>query len=194
MTLIIGNIIALIASILMIIISCLKTKKEIIITQTIQITLLAISSFILGGITGAIINLITIIRNILCYKNKLNKTNIFLIITLLVLTTILFNNINLLGFLPLISTIIYTIFINTKSTIKLKILILLNMICWGIYDFCIMSYTSAIFEAISTITSLISLRQLLKNKKIDYKNIFFKIKRPLLEKNINNKDLSIVET
>lgn len=162
MSLIIGNIIALIASILIIVISCAKNKRIIIILQTIQVALLTLSNIILGGIPGAIINAITIIRNILCYKNKLTKINVVIIATALTILSLLFNN-SLIGLLPLIGTLLYTIFINTKSTIKLKQLILLNMICWGIYDFSIKSYTSAIFELIGTITGIISIYQI-KNK------------------------------
>lgn len=165
MTLIIGNIIALLASILIVFISYAKNKKNIIILQTLQVSLLTLSNLILGGLTGAIINAITIVRNILCYKNKLTKLNITIISVLLIVLSLYFNNLSLIGVLPLISTVIYTVFINTKSTIILKLLLLLNMICWGIYDFTIQSYTSAIFDFLGIITSIISICQLKANKK-----------------------------
>lgn len=68
--LILGNFIALIASILMIYVGTIKDKSKIIFTQTIQIMIIIISNIILGGITGAIINIICCIRNILCYKKN----------------------------------------------------------------------------------------------------------------------------
>ena len=154
MTIIIGNIIALIASILMIFVSSSKNKKKILIYQTVQVALLTLSTLILGGIAGAIINAITIIRNI------------FIISISIIVLSLAFNNLGYIGLLPLISTVLYTMSINTKSTIKLKSMILLNMICWGIYDFIIMSYTSAIFEFIATITSIITIYQLLKDKEL----------------------------
>lgn len=171
MRLIIGNVIALIASILIIIVSYAKNKKQILILQTTQVALLAISNFILGGIPGAIINAITVVRNILCYKEKLTNRNIAIITILLVTISLYFNNLNLIGLLPLISTVLYTIYINTKSTIKLKLLILLNMICWGIYDFIIMSYTSAIFQFIAIFTGIISIYQLISKKETNKKAI-----------------------
>ena len=48
-----------------------KTKEKILYFQTVQIGLSVISNIILGGITGAIINALSLIRNILCYKDKL---------------------------------------------------------------------------------------------------------------------------
>ena len=70
-SIIIGNIIAFIASILMVYSGMLKQKKKILYFQTVQIGLSVISNIILGGITGAIINALSLIRNILCYKDKL---------------------------------------------------------------------------------------------------------------------------
>ena len=92
LNLIIGNIIALVASIIMVYSGILKHKKKILYFQTIQIGLSVISNIVLGGISGAIINAINLIRNILCYKEKL-KTKEKIIITLLATILICkFNN------------------------------------------------------------------------------------------------------
>lgn len=68
MALIIGNIIALIGSILMVYVGVIKDKKGILFVQSLQIALLAISNLVLNGISGFIINTINFIRNIICYK------------------------------------------------------------------------------------------------------------------------------
>ena len=70
---IIANIIAFIASILMAFTGILKKKSTIILVQTIQIALFVLSNLMLGGITGAIVNAISCVRNILCYKDSLGK-------------------------------------------------------------------------------------------------------------------------
>lgn len=57
---IIGNIISLIASLLMIYSGIIKQKEKNIYVQTIQIRLLIISNAVLGGITGTITNGISI--------------------------------------------------------------------------------------------------------------------------------------
>ena len=82
MSVVIGNIISLLASVLMTYSGYIKSKGKFLIVQIIQMSLSALSNFILGGITGTIINLVNIIRNVLCYKNKLNKYSIALILTL----------------------------------------------------------------------------------------------------------------
>ena len=79
MTFVIGNIIALVGSILMIYVGTIKDKKRILYVQSLQIGLFAISNLVLNGISGFIINTINFIRNIICYKELLSlKVKIFL--------------------------------------------------------------------------------------------------------------------
>lgn len=159
-TLIIGNIIALLASIVMVVVGYLKDKKKILITQTIQIGLFVISNLVLGGITGAIINVISGVRNILCYKEKLNKIAIIILIVISITFSFAFNNLGLIGLLPLASTVLYTLFMNTKDVIKFKVLILSTCVLWAIYDIFIKSYTSACFDIMTILTSIISMIQI----------------------------------
>ena len=165
MNIYVGNIIALVASLLMVYTGILKSKQKIIYLQTVQIGLSAISNIILGGISGAIINVVSCIRNILCYNNKLNNLFKIIIISLSIILILLFNNLGIIGILPLISIIVYTLFINTKNVIELKLLIIFTMIMWGIYDFYIKSYTSFIFDTATMIVNIISIIKLNRKKK-----------------------------
>lgn len=161
---VVGNIIALIAASIMVYSGLLKEKKKIICAQTLQLSLITVSDLVLGGITGAIINLVSCIRNILCYKNKLNFT-LKIIITLV--TTILslkFNNLGFIGLLPLISTVIYIWTMDTKNIIKLKIVIIFTMITWFIYEIKIKLYISAIFDIANIFTNIYAIKQIVKNK------------------------------
>lgn len=160
MQIIIGNIVALIASIIMIYSGYLKQKKKILYAQTIQIGLSVLSNIILGGITGAIINAISCVRNILCYKEKLNNISKFILILLATILSLCFNNLGIIGFLPLISTIAYILLMNTKNVIKFKYLIIFTMILWCCYDLYIKSYTSACFDFMCIIVNLFSIIQI----------------------------------
>lgn len=166
----IGNIVAFIASILMVYSGIIKDKKKIVFIQTIQIGLFVLSNLILGGITGAITNIICCIRNILCYKNKLNfKEKTILTITLIVIS-LKFNNLGLLGFLPVISNIIYMWNMNTKNIINFKLLNIFSTTTWLVYDLSISSYTSSLFNVANIIANTISIYDLKKNKKRGRKN------------------------
>ena len=163
MKLIIGNIVALIASIIMVYSGYLKQKKKILYVQTIQIGLSVLSNIILGGITGAIINAVSCIRNILCYKEKLSNITKIVLIIIAITLSLSFNNLGLIGLLPLISTIIYISLMNTKDIIKFKYLIILTTILWLAYDLYIKSYIFACFDFMNIVVNIISIIQLLKN-------------------------------
>ena len=122
MQVIIGNIVALIASIIMVYTGYIKSKNKIIFVQTIQIII-----FSLG-----------------------------------------FNNLGLLGFLPLISTVVYIILMDMKDVVKFKYLIIFTMILWFVYDLYIKSYTSACFDFMTIVVSIVSIIQI-KRKIINNK-------------------------
>lgn len=157
---IIGNIIALIASILMVYSGMLKQKNKILHFQTVQIGLSVISNIVLGGITGAIINALSLIRNILCYKDKLGLKEKIVITILATILTLKFNNLGYIGLLPLISTVSYVWLMNIKDVKKFKWLIVFTMLMWFIYDVVIKSYTSAIFDFMNIVANIVTLFQI----------------------------------
>lgn len=160
MALIIGNIIALIGSILMVYVGVIKDKKGILFVQSLQIALLAISNLVLNGISGFIINTINFIRNIICYKEALSLKVKILLSIISIALTVYFNNYGLIGYLPLISGLIYLWFMTVKDVIKFKILIIISVVFWLIYDFIIQSYTASVFDLITIIISSISVIKL----------------------------------
>lgn len=160
MALIIGNIIALIGSILMVYVGVIKDKKGILFVQSLQIALLAISNLVLNGISGFIINTINLIRNIICYKEALSLKVKILLSIISIGLTIYFNNYGLIGYLPLISGLIYLWFMTVKDVIKFKILIIVSVVFWLIYDITIQSYTASLFDLITIIVSSISVIKL----------------------------------
>jgi len=162
---VVANIIALIASLFMVYSGILKNKKEILLIQTIQIGLSVASNIILGGITGAIINTLSFIRNILCYKNKLGIKSKTILTLLAVSLTLKFNNLGIIGLLPLISTVVYIWLMNIKNIVRFKILIIFTMVMWGMYDTYIKSYASALFNFGNILANVISIYQLIKTRK-----------------------------
>ena len=157
---VIGNIIALIASILMVLAGLQKKKKKILFIQIIQIALSVISNLVLGGYTGAIINALSCVRDILCYKDKMGTKEKIIIIILAVGLSLAFNNLGWIGLLPLIATVVYITFMNTKDVVKFKLLIIFSMVMWLIYDLYIKSYTSGVFDFMSVIANIVAIWQI----------------------------------
>ena len=143
----------------------LKEKKKILYVQTVQIGLSVVSNIVLGGITGAIINAISMIRNIICYKEKLGTREKIIITILAVVLSLIFNNLGIIGILPVISTVTYVWLMNVKDVRKFKLLIAFTMLMWLIYDTVIKSYISAIFDFMNLIANVITVFQIRKLKK-----------------------------
>ena len=135
--------------------------------QTIQIICFIISNLLLKGFTGAIIQGVSLIRNIEAYKDKLTTLNKIILITISVGLSLYFNNRGIIGLLPVISTIVYTSFMTTKDVKKLKLLLMFTMVLWGVYDFYIMSYTSAVFDGATFIANAVVLLKLRFNKSVN---------------------------
>lgn len=159
---IIGNIIALVASLLMVYSGVIKIKKKILFVQIIQISLLTISNIILGGFVGAIVNAFNCLRNILYYNNKLSLLWKIIISVVSIVLSIKFNNLGLIGYLPLIAGLSYLWLMNIRDVVKFKFLIIFTMVLWFIYDLTIKSYSSSIFDLMTAFTNLYSIYRLRK--------------------------------
>lgn len=160
-----GNVISFFASLFMVYSGLVLKKDKIIYYQSIQMLLFMVSNLILGGITGALTNGFEIIRNILCYYNKLNFKWKMVIIATSIIFIIYFNNLGIVGYLPLISLILYTLFIDTKSVIRLKLVMIFVTVLWIIYSFYINSYVSIVFNVFTVISTVISMFRLKSLKK-----------------------------
>jgi len=160
-TLIIGNVVALLASLFMVYSGILKKKTQILIAQNIQIILLIISNIILGGISGAISNTAGLIRNLL-YQKKWLKMPVKILLTVISSAiAIKLNTEGLVGYLPLLANAVYIFLMDLKDIKKFKLLLIATMTMWLIYDILIKSYTSAVFDfatIMANITVLIKMK------------------------------------
>ena len=166
--LIVGNIIALIAAVIMMYTGYVKNKKKIIFLQTVQIGMSVISNLVLGGISGAVVNAVSCVRNIVCYKNKLDMKAKMIFVVVTTILTIAFNNLLFIGLLPLAASLTYIVFMTERNVIKFKIMTIITLIMWGIYDLCIQSYTAACFDFLTVVTNAIAIVQI---RKVLYKGV-----------------------
>ena len=166
MRLIIGNILALIASLLFVYSGIIKRKDKILFAQCLQKALSTVSNVVLQGYSGAVVHAISFIRNLLCYFGKLSLVVKIVLSIITIVLSILFNNLGVIGLLPLLSSLLYLWFMDIKDIIKFKYLMIITIILWGTYDFFIQSYTSFGFGIISFIATYISIFQIKKQKKV----------------------------
>ena len=158
----IANGISILGAILMVAIGLIKSKKGVLLAQCGQFTLLGLSNLLLGGLTGVIVDIVSIIRNVYCSKRNMTWPVKIAFIVIQLIIAVPMNKIGWLGWLPIISTSIFTLFIDVKKDEHLKILIIFTTMFWVVYDFGLMNYTASLFDALSIVSNVVGLIMILK--------------------------------
>ena len=73
MTVMIANMIDFVAALVQVGSGSIKKKSKILAVQTVQLLMQSVSMLLLGGVTGAVSNVLSCYRNYLCYKDKLTN-------------------------------------------------------------------------------------------------------------------------
>ena len=157
MNIIAANIIDLLAALIQVGSGSIKQKTKILIVQIIQLLMQAVSMLLLGGITGAISNVLSCFRNYLCYKEKLTSLWKAILIAASVGMTIALNDQGLLGIIPAAVCTVFIIFMDVKDPVKFKLLVTLSFVPWMIYHFILKSYVGAAFDVATIITNTVTL-------------------------------------
>ncbi len=165
MRIIIANVIDFVAALIQVGSGSIKKKSNILVVQIIQLLMQGVSMLLLGGITGAISNVLSCYRNYLCYKEKLNRVWKGILIAASVAMTVLFNNQGWLGIIPVAVCTVYILLMDVKDPIKFKLLVTLSFVPWIIYHFALKLYVAAIFDAVSVVTSAVTLCLMMRGKK-----------------------------
>ncbi|MBO6196154.1 MAG: YgjV family protein [Butyrivibrio sp.] len=165
MNIIIANIIDFVAAIVQVGSGAIKKKSRILIVQTVQLLMQAVSMLLLGGVTGAVSNVLSCFRNFLCYKDKLTVVWKAILIVASIGFTIALNDQGLLGIIPAAVCTIYIIFMDIKDPVKFKLLVTLSFVPWAVYHFILKSYTGAIFDVATVVTNAVTLFKMVKDNK-----------------------------
>ena len=106
---IIGNICSCFAMITEAASTTLKTAKKMLLVQGISQLMWFTSTIILKGYSGSVQNAVGILRNFVAVKGIENKAIEWTICALGVVLGVYFNNIGIMGYLPVIANLEYTI-------------------------------------------------------------------------------------
>ena len=164
MAVIIANVIDFVAASIQVASGSIKGKARILMVQIVQLLLQGVSMLLLGGITGAISNVLSCFRNYLCYKEKLNGFWKGMLIAASIVMTILFNDQGLLGVLPAAVCTVFILFMDVKDPVKFKWLVTLSFVPWMFYHFILKSYVGAIFDVATILTNGITLYVMIKQR------------------------------
>ena len=163
--LLIGNAISMIGCLIMVGIGFLKKKNHILIAQSVQCLFIGSGNLILGGISGFICNMVTIIRNLAFLKFR-NTTalKIFFILLQFVLSIGTLST-GWISWLPILAATLFTWCMDTRSEVKLKIVIITTSFLWLTYDLCFRNYVASAFDVMTILSNCMGLRMILRQSK-----------------------------
>ena len=137
-------------------------KKDIKSILTYQVTanlLYAVHYFLLGALTGAFVNAINMIRNIVFLRTKKRIFVVIFLILYIVVTILFYENIYSLA--PLLATACYLVFMPLGKRKYLLIGQIMSDLLWLLYSVFVLSYSGIITEIILIVSNSIQLK---KNK------------------------------
>lgn len=153
----IGNAIALVGALLMVAGGFLTHRKHILLTQSAQFTVQAVSNFILGGISGSVSNILSLARNLFCLDHQLSPVLAVGFIAVQTAITLAVDQTGWLLWLPILATAAFTFTINTKNEILLKSSVIFGQLCWTVYDLSLQNYVSTAFDLFGVVSNLLGI-------------------------------------
>ena len=158
-SIIIGNLFSLCAMISDSISGTRKKHSEIMAVQIVSQFFYGASSIVLKGYSSTVQNVVAVFRNLAAMKNVKSKVLEWGLILAGVVLGIVFNNRGLLGWLPIVANLEYSIAVfkwkeNEKA---LKLAFIVNMVMYAVFSLVIMNYVGTLSCTVIAVTTAISL-------------------------------------
>lgn len=164
-TLLFGNAFSLVGCLIMVAIGFLKKKQQILMAQSVQCLFMGAGNLTLGGVSGFICNIVTILRNLVFIKFQNTTFLKVFFIGLQVILSIGTLSAGFISWLPIIAAAMFTWCMDTRSAAKLKICILCTQVMWLIYDLYFRNYVASAFDVMTMVSNCIGL-YMVCNKKV----------------------------
>ena len=141
-----------------------KTTKRILLTQCVSQVIYCIGTAALKGYSGAVQNIVSILRNLFAIREKPNRFVEWGLILLGVALGLVCNNMGVLGLLPTIANLQYALIILKlrQNEALLKGSFLLHAAMFAVYNGALYNLVGIVTNSIVVITTAISLVKCLK--------------------------------
>ncbi len=156
---IIGNIFSLCAMVSDSVSGTRKKRNEILGVQTVSQFFYGASSIALKGYSSTAQNLVAVFRNLAAIKNVKSKAVEWVLILAGVVLGVIFNNRGLLGWLPIIANLEYSVAVfklkGSEKTLKLAFII--NAVMYAVFNAVIKNYVGVLACIVIAVTTAGSL-------------------------------------
>ena len=154
----IGNIISFAGACFTLLSAWSRDRKRIYLFQAAQCLLLAVANIFFASVSGVTTCALCAVRNWLLACDRFTARCCALFVVAVAALGLYANNRGIVGLLPIISTVLYTLgcfYARRAKTIKLNMI--LNLILWAVYELLVGDYVSAVMDSVSALTALASI-------------------------------------
>lgn len=157
--LILGNLCSVFAMITDSISATRKSPKAVLLVQSISQAFYGIGTILLKGYSGAVQNIVSILRNFAAIKNIQSKWIQWIFVVLGVVLGILFNNIGILGYLPIIANLQYSlaVFRFRDNERALKYALIICVLLYTVFSAAILNFIGVGTNLVVFVTTAIHL-------------------------------------
>lgn len=142
-----------------------KDKERMLWIQVGDCTCCVLRNAFIGSMSAVSTNFICTIRNILNAKGKLSQGITYIFAILIFLTGVIVNNKGLIGILPPIASVEYTIWSSRcKTSQSLRYALLVNLCLWFMHDSVVKLYPSMVMDIIISGVTLVNILKYRKTK------------------------------
>ncbi len=143
-----------------------KTTKSMLRAQNISQLVYCASAIVLRGYSAAVQNVVSILRNTAAIRNVKSKSVEWTLVILGVVLGVAFNNRGLLGLLPVVGNLQYTlaIFYLKCNERTVKVSFLLSVAAFVVFNIMLYNFVGAASDMVVIITTVIALFKTEKHK------------------------------
>ena len=160
-----ANLVSLIGCVLMVAVGFIKDKNRILLTQCVQFSFQGAAHLMLGAVSGLVCCLVSILRNVVFIRVKSTVWLKVGFIFLQVAMTLCFSKFSPIELLPILATVVFNWFLDTKDPVKFKIVIITAQLMWLVYDFYYVNYVAGIFDVMAVLSNLSGIGMILHKEK-----------------------------
>ena len=156
---ILGNDCSLLAMVTDSISSTRKTAKGVLLMQSLSQLIYCIGTILLKGYSGAVQNLVSILRNFVAIRKISSPLIEWTLVALGVALGLLFNNLGLIGYLPVVANLQYTLavfkFKDNERALKISFALCISL--FAIFNCAIFNFVGAASNLVVLGTTLVML-------------------------------------
>lgn len=159
---VLANLVSMIGCIMMVGVGFLQKKRTILLVQCVQFGFLAAGNLLLGAMTGFVSGLVSIARNMVFLKWENTR---LMKIAFVAVQLVLSLSVGIKGpvdWLPVLSAVLFTWFLDVKSEVRLKLVIIAAQSMWLVYDFVYLNYVTCAFDAMTIMSNAIGIGMIMR--------------------------------